>query len=85
MSIETNSPARFDVFAVTNSDSGSFVLHVGNKPPQRHHLPVYEERSGAVIRVALTPIAVTGDATVVGLILAVAGAYALGESNAHFH
>jgi hypothetical protein len=82
--VETNPPVA-RVFAVTNSSGRSFLLYRASQPAQAHTLPMYEEHSGTSARIALTPFAIAGDATVVGLVLAVIGACALGESNAHFH
>jgi hypothetical protein len=61
----SNAPVRpFVVVSTTNTEA--FTLYVKDRAPEEHHLPVYSDGVGTYERVALTPVTVTVDATIVG-------------------
>ena len=61
----SNAPARpFVVVNVTNANS--FTLYFKDREPEEYPLPVYADNIGNYERVALTPVTVTVDATIVG-------------------
>jgi hypothetical protein len=70
--LSTNPPPADTMFAVTE-DSRGFTLHCPTAPDATFDLPVYGESSGTAKRLALTPLAVAGDATVVAGAAAVIG------------
>ena len=62
--VESNAPARPFVLAGTNSES--FTLCLTDGQPEKYHLPVYADNIGDYERVALTPVTVTLDLTIIG-------------------
>jgi hypothetical protein len=61
----------------------SFVLCRPGLAEGPYKLPVYDERSGTPTKVALTPLAVAGDAAIVGLVVAVIAACEWVASGGH--
>ena len=61
---ESNAPAG--PFVVSRTNANSFTLHFADGEPVEYPLPVYADNIGNYERVALTPVAVTVDATIVG-------------------
>jgi hypothetical protein len=60
------------------------TIHTSAERLGPYPLPEYKESDGLIIKTALTPLAVTGDATVVGLILGVVGLVGLCQSGFSF-
>ena len=54
------------LFAIAATNNQSFTLYCGDRNLGSHDLPVYNDGTGKYKRVALTPLAVTADLTVVG-------------------
>jgi hypothetical protein len=52
--------------AVVATNKQSFTLYVDNQAVGSHSLPVYNDGKGRIEKIALTPVAVTADLTVVG-------------------
>lgn len=61
---EGTSPPRF--YALLTADQQSFALYSGSAKTGFHDLPVYNDGRGKVAKVALTPLAVSADITIVG-------------------
>ena len=59
------------LFAIDATNNQSFTLYCGGRALGSHDLPVYNDGTGKYKRVALTPLAVTADLTVVGGIVGV--------------
>jgi hypothetical protein len=53
-------------YAVIPTQSQAFVLYSAEQKVGDYELPVYQDASGRVLQVALTPIAVAADLTIVG-------------------
>ncbi len=70
---ETSSPE--DLCAVASTDGCSFTLYGGNKALGDYNLPKYEDASGRVKQVLLTPPALVVDATIVGGVVAAIAGY----------
>lgn len=83
-SVVTNGSRWTNDYAVTSPGGREFKLWRHNQAPETCELPVYVESSGTVTRVALTPFAVVGDTTMVGLVAAVIAFYELAESGYSF-
>jgi hypothetical protein len=54
------------LYAVVETNQQSFTLYSGNHEIGSHDLPFYNDGKGRVEKIALTPIAVTADLTIVG-------------------
>jgi hypothetical protein len=67
-----NEPSAAEYARPTRDDSREFILYRPQGPPETFELPVYSE-GGGFTRVALTPLAVAGDAVMVCGVAAVAG------------
>ena len=63
----TNQLAR--LFAVASTNGQQFTIYFNNRELNSYHLPIYNDGQGLYERVALTPVAVTADATIVGCIV----------------
>lgn len=63
-SLATNQ--QHGLFAIAATNNQSFTLYCGDRNLGSHDLPVYNDGTGKYKRVALTPLAVTADLTVVG-------------------
>jgi len=59
----TNLPPRY---AVVAPDGQSFTLYSGETKTASYHLPAYDDSTGEVEKVLLTPVAVTCDLTIIG-------------------
>ena len=68
-------------YAVTSMTSHEFTLFSSGKETGSYELPVYNDRVGQAERVALTPVAVTMDATIIGGVLGIGYLYAIGGQN----
>lgn len=64
LSSETNLMQMF--YAVVATNQQSFTLYSGNHEIGSHDLPFYNDGKGRVEKIALTPIAVTADLTIIG-------------------
>jgi hypothetical protein len=53
-------------YAVIPTQSQAFILYSADQKVGDYELPVYQDASGRVLQVALTPIAVAADLTIVG-------------------
>jgi hypothetical protein len=53
-------------YAVVATNNESFTLYSGDREIGSHDLPVYNDGKGRVEKVALTPVAVTADLSIVG-------------------
>ena len=62
--ITTNSPPAF--FALLATNHQSFTLYSGAHSVGSHELPVYNDGKARLARIALTPVAVAADLTIVG-------------------
>jgi hypothetical protein len=54
------------LFAVVATDKHSFTLYKGTQAVGSYELPVYNDGKGRVEKIALTPLAVTADISIVG-------------------
>jgi len=52
--------------AVVATNKQSFTLYLANRATASHDLPVYNDGKGRLERIALTPVAVAADLTIVG-------------------
>jgi len=77
-SIETNLTRT--LYAVVATNNQSFTLYSGNREIGSHDLPVYNDGWGRVEKVAMTPLAVTADLTIVGGYLGCCFIYGLAQS-----
>jgi hypothetical protein len=73
-----------NLYAVCNTNFDTLVLYSGNREINSFNLPVYKDRQGTVEKIALTPVAVTTDATVVSAEAALFIAYAWAQSGYSF-
>jgi hypothetical protein len=73
----TNVPPA--VYAIISTNKQSFTIY-SNEQRANHDLPVYNDGWGRTDRIALTPLAVTADLTIVGGVLGCYFIYALAES-----
>ncbi len=71
-------------YAVCQTNQQSFTLYSGSDEVGFYELPVYKDRQGTVEKIALTPVALTADATVAGAAAAVYVAYGLAQSGESF-
>lgn len=55
----------FALYAVVETNRQSFTLYYNNGKISRHDLPTYNDGKGRVEKIALTPVAVTADLTIV--------------------
>jgi hypothetical protein len=78
----TNSPPT--IYAVVSADKQSFAIYSG-QGKTAFSLAVYNDGRGQIYRIALTPIAVTADITVVGGVLALFCWDVLAKSNSSFN
>ena len=68
----TNEPSAslHGLYAVAQPNQDSFTLYAGRDELEQYHLPVYSgDRSQKIKQVALTPVAVAVDATIVGAVI----------------
>lgn len=72
-------------FAIIETNRQSFILHGGDGRISRHDLPTYNDGNGRVEKIALTPVAVTADLTIVGGALGVWFVYGLAQSGYMTH
>jgi hypothetical protein len=75
------------IYAVCDTNQESFTLFSGKREIGSYEFPVYSDHWGNVEKVALTPVAVTADATVAGGVVALYYAYSKayeGESSVPF-
>jgi hypothetical protein len=70
----------FAQYAVVETNRQSFTLYSNNGKISRHDLPTYNDGRGRVEKIALTPVAVTADLTIVGGYLGVWCLYGLAQS-----
>jgi len=61
----TNLPPEL-LYAVSTANSQTFAVFSGNHEMGSHDLPVYNDGKGEVERLALTPLSVVADVTIVG-------------------
>jgi len=78
----TNLPPEQTTYAVTTQEGRGFSLYRPGVSAETFDLPVYPESSGMVVRVALTPFAVTGDTLMVGAVAGVVAFYLWVDSGA---
>jgi len=62
-------PGPNDYSAVATNDTRAFILYRDGRELAVYDLPVYEDRSARTKQVALTPVAIVADITIVGGIL----------------
>jgi hypothetical protein len=67
-------------YAVVETDKQSFTLYSNNGKTSRHELPTYNDGKGRVEKIAMTPIAVTADLTIVAGFIGYLYLEGLGES-----
>jgi len=70
----------FALYAVVETNRQSFTLYCNNGKISRHDLPTYNDGKGRVEKIALTPVAVTADITIIGGYLGVWCLYGMAES-----
>ena len=63
------------IYAVCDTNQQTFALFSGNRELGSYNFPIYRDHWGNVEKAALTPLAVTADATVAGGVVAVLYAY----------
>ncbi len=76
---ESNTYSSRTIYAVISSNKPSFTIYSGEAKTD-YSLAVYNDGQGQIYRVALTPVAVTADLTVVGGFLGCCFIYGLAES-----
>lgn len=74
-----------NAYVLAGQDGKSFTLFRQSRPPEQHNLPFYQDDHWSVTRVALTPLAVTGDAAIVGACVGVMAVWMLCESGTTIH
>jgi hypothetical protein len=62
-------PGSNDYSAVATNDTRTFILYRDGQQLAIYDLPIYEDRSARTKQIALTPVAVVADVTIVGGIL----------------
>lgn len=67
------------IYAVIATNQSSFAIFPGG-PATKHELPVYNDGWGRTERIALTPVAVVADLTIVGGVVGCLFIYGLAES-----
>jgi len=67
------------LYAIVATNQQSFALYSGNRQINSYDLPVYNDGRGQVEKIALTPIAVLADLTIIGGYIGVLGLYGLAE------
>jgi hypothetical protein len=72
-------------YAVVATNRQAFALHAGNGEISVHDLPTYNDGRGRMEKIALTPVAVTADLTIVGGYLGLWFAYGLAQSGYTIH
>lgn len=72
------------LFAVSDPASESFTLYFADGGSDVYHLPVYNDGTGKLKRVALTPLTVTADLTVIGGVVGLWYVAAMGGSTDPF-
>jgi hypothetical protein len=73
------------LYAIVATNQQSFTLYSGNREISSYDLPFYNDGKGRVEKIALTPIAVTADLTIIGGYIGVWGLYGLAESGFSTH
>jgi hypothetical protein len=76
---ESNTNFSQTIYAVISTNKQSFAIYSG-KEKTDYSLAVYNDGRGQIYRIALTPVAVTADFTIVGGFLGCWFIYALAES-----
>ena len=66
-------------YALLGEGGGNFTLYRPGMGPTTHYLPSYRESSAALLRVALTPLAVSGDVVMVGCVAGIVAVVGLAE------
>ncbi len=79
------SQAATNDYFLAGKDGKSFTLFRQNQPPEQHNLPFYQDDHWSVTRVALTPLAVTGDAVIVGACAGVMAVWMLCQNGTCIH
>lgn len=69
------------IYAVCDTNKESFALFSGHREIGSYDFPVYNDHWGNIEKAALTPVAVTADATVVGGVVALFYAYGRAEGD----
>ncbi|MHB8520972.1 MAG: hypothetical protein ACYDH9_09445 [Limisphaerales bacterium] len=69
----TNAAPGLVTYAIIAKGGHEFTLYRAGQADGTYALPVYLESGGTVVRVAVTPLAVAGDAVMVGLVASVVG------------
>jgi hypothetical protein len=72
------------LYAVCDTNLNTFALYSGNHEIGSYDLPVYKDHTGTVEKVALTPVAVTADAGIVGGCAGILAWYYLAQENVNF-
>jgi len=73
------------LYAIVATNQQSFTLYSGNREISSYDLPFYNDGKGRVEKIALTPIAVTADLTIIGGYIGVWCLYGLAESGYSTH
>lgn len=73
LSAISNAVPGLATYAIIAKGGHEFTLYRAGQVDGTYALPVYLESGGTVMRVALTPFAVAGDAVMVGLVASVVG------------
>jgi hypothetical protein len=76
---ESNTNFSQTIYAVISTNKQFFTIYSG-KEKTDYSLAVYNDGRGQIYRIALTPVAVTADLTIVGGFLGCWYIYALAES-----
>jgi hypothetical protein len=62
-------PAPHDLSAITTNNARAFILFKDGQQIWTQPLPVYEDRSGRTKQIALTPVTIVADITIIGGII----------------
>jgi hypothetical protein len=73
-----------NTYAILGTNGWTFTLYRPGREPEICNLPTYRDDHNTAGRVALTPLAVAGDATIVGVVAAVIMGYAYAQDGASY-
>jgi len=73
-----------NTYAIPGTNGWTFTLYRPGREPEVCNLPTYRDDHNTAGRVALTPLAVAGDATILGVVAAVILGYAYADNPANY-
>lgn len=79
-----NRPSPGTAYAVTTGAGRGFTFYWAAGTAEAEELPVYCETSGTAVKIALTPLAVTGDVVVAAVVVAAVCVTAFVQGGGHY-